>query len=65
MTKWHLGPQDTISVEHDGDGWLLRADRDGERPRYFGAYAATARDAQWAAELFAEYGCRIKPLRLQ
>ena len=57
-------PDTVLSAEHDGEGWLIRADIPGRKPFFFGGYAETAKDAHWAAGECAKGGCRLAPLRL-
>jgi len=57
----------TLRAYHDSEGWCIRAEWISDEPFDFGCYAATARDAQWAAEQVAAgwgHGCSVEPLRL-
>lgn len=63
--KQRIYPDSVLSAFHDGDGWCIRAERDGGEPYYFGGYAVDARTAEWAAgEVAKGYGCKVEPLRL-
>ena len=57
----------TLSAHHDGHGWLIRAERAGDDPFLFGAYAADPRTAYWTAKQVAArlVGCKVAPLWLQ
>ena len=63
--KSMLFPDSILSAHHDGEGWCIRAERLGEEPFHFGCYAATAKDAHWAAcEVAKPIGATVAPLRL-
>jgi hypothetical protein len=62
--KLRIFPDSVLSAFHDGHGWLIKAERRGEAPYFFGAYADDARTAHWAAGAVARgYGCTVEPLR--
>ena len=55
--KLRIFPDSVLSAFHDGEGWLIKAERHGEAPYYFGAYAIDARTAHWTAgEVARGYG---------
>ena len=65
MTFKDITPDTILRAHHDGEGWCIIAERAGLKPMLFGGYAATAKDAQWAAgECARAWGCKSAPLCL-